>query len=58
MKAFIDEHRSVHVVEPIRQLLPIASSTYFAHAARQTDPGWRSARAVRDAALMPDIERV
>ena len=39
MIAFIDEHRAVHGVEPICKVLPIAPSTYHAHAARRADPG-------------------
>ena len=39
MIAFIDEHRAVHGVEPICRVLPIAPSTYHAHAARRADPG-------------------
>ena len=58
MIAFIDEHRAVHGVEPICRLLPIAPSTYHAHAARRADPGRRSARARQDAVLMSEIRRV
>ena len=58
MKAFIDEHRYAHGVEPICKVLPIAPSTYYAHAARQADPTKRSARARSDAALMVEIRRV
>ena len=58
MKAFIDEHRDAHGVEPICKVLPIAPSTYHAHAARQADPTKRSARARSDAALMVEIRRV
>ena len=32
---FIDEHRETYGVEPICRVLPIAPSTYHAHAARQ-----------------------
>ena len=39
MIAFIDEHRARHGVEPICRVLPIAPSTYHAHAARRADPG-------------------
>ena len=39
MIAFIDEHRAVYGVEPICRVLPIAPSTYYAHAARRADPG-------------------
>ena len=55
---FIDEHRHEYGVEPICRVLPIAPSTYRAHAARQADPSLRSKRAKRDAALRPEIRRV
>ncbi len=58
MKAFIDDHRAVHGVEPICRVLPIAPSTYRAHAACAADPGRASARVRRDAALRPEITRV
>ena len=58
MIAFIDDHREVHGVEPICKVLPIAPSTYHAHAARCTDPEKLSARAKRDMALKPEIARV
>ncbi|OLH83007.1 transposase, partial [Xanthomonas oryzae pv. oryzae] len=48
MKRFIDDHRDVHGVEPICKVLPIAPSTYYAHAARRSDPELRSARAKTD----------
>ena len=38
MIAFIDDHRGAHGVEPICRVLPIAPSTYHAHAARRADP--------------------
>jgi hypothetical protein len=58
MKAFIDDHRAVHGVEPICRVLPIAPSTYRVHATRLADPSRRSARAKRDAELRPEIRRV
>ena len=58
MIAFIDQHRSRFGVEPICRVLPIAPSTYFAHAARRADPALSSERAKRDAALLPEVERV
>ena len=58
MIAFIDDHRSVYGVEPICRVLPIAPSTYRAHAARLADPSRLSARAQRDAELRPEIQRV
>ena len=58
MIAFIDAHRAVYGVEPICRVLPIAPSTYHAHAARRADPKKLPARARRDAALMIEIRRV
>ncbi len=58
MIAFIDDHRGSYGVEPICKVLPIAPSTYRAQAARRRDPARLPARARRDAALMPEIERV
>jgi putative transposase len=58
MKAFIDEHRHVHGVEPICKALPIAPSTYYAHAARKTDPRLRSRRAKIDEVLTSEVQRV
>jgi putative transposase len=58
MIAFIDEHRSVYGVEPICRVLPIAPSTYHAHAARRADPGTLSPRAKRDEVLKREIRRV
>jgi putative transposase len=58
MIAFIDEHRARHGVEPICRVLPIAPSTYHAHAARRADPGKLPARAQRDITLTAEIRRV
>ena len=58
MIAFIDDHREAHGVEPICKVLPIAPSTYRAHAAKRADPASLSGRAKRDAALKPEIARV
>jgi putative transposase len=58
MKAFIDAHRDVYGVEPICRVLPIAPSTYYAHAARKADPELRSQRAKTDEVLAPEVERV
>jgi transposase InsO family protein len=58
MIAFIDEHRDFYGVEPICKVLPIAPSTYHAHAARRTDPGKVSPRAKRDEVLKREIRRV
>ena len=58
MIAFIDEHRAIYGVEPICRVLPIAPSTYHAHAARRADPGKLSSRLQCDAALNVEIRRV
>src|SRR5204862_6326470 len=58
MIAFIDDHREAHGIEPICRVLPIAPSTYHAHAAKRADPARLSARAKRDAGLRPEIARV
>ena len=58
MIAFIDDHRGAYGVEPICRVLPIAPSTYHAHLAKRANPTRLSARAKRDATLMPEIRRV
>jgi transposase InsO family protein len=58
MVAFIDAHRKAYGVEPICAQLPIAPSTYYEAKACERDPSRRSARAQRDAALRPEIDRV
>ena len=55
---FIDEHRNAHGVEPICKVLQVAPSGYWRHAALLRKPQRRCARAIRDEALMPQIERV
>ena len=57
MIAFIDAHREAHGVEPICKVLPIAPSTYRAHAAQRRDPLKSSARARRDGGLREKIQR-
>src|SRR4051812_25993554 len=58
MITFIDDHRAAYGVEPICKVLPIAPSTYHAHAACRADPKRASARARSDAALSREIRRV
>ena len=58
MYRLVDEHREVHGVEPMCRVLQIAPSAYRRHAARLRTAGLLSARARRDAVLMPTIERV
>ena len=55
---FIAEHRDDLGVEPICKVLPIAQSTFYAHAAIAREPDLASDRAKRDAVLVPEIERV
>jgi transposase InsO family protein len=58
MVDFIEEHRGIHGVEPICEVLPIAPSTYYEHRARRMAPEKRSARATRDELLRKEIQRV
>jgi len=54
----VDAHRDAYGVEPICAVVPIAPSTYYEQKARQADPSRLPARAQRDAALTPEIQRV
>jgi len=54
----IRDHRGAYWAKPIRTVMPIASSTYYEHAARHTDPSRLPKRARRDRELTPEIERV
>ncbi len=58
MIAFTDDHRGVFGVEPICRMLPIAPSTYRAHAARRADPAKLPMRCRRDLVLTAEIRRV
>ena len=58
MKPFVDQHRERFGVEPICKALQIAPSGYWREAARLRDPSLCPARQQRDAALVPEIERV
>jgi hypothetical protein len=58
MIAFIDDHRATYGVEPISRVLPIAPSTWHAHAAKRADPAKRAARTRRDEDLKEDIGRI
>ena len=55
---FIDDHRDAYGVEPICPVVRIAPSTSHRHRVRRLDPTRRSARAQRDDALQPEIQRV
>ena len=58
MISFIAEHRNDLGVEPICKVLPIAQSTFYAHAAISENPDLASDCAKRDAVLSPEIKRV
>src|SRR3954447_20952616 len=58
MITFIDNHRTAYGVEPICRVLPIAPSTYRAHAARRIDPARLPPRTKRDLVLTAEIRRV
>ena len=58
MIGFIDDHRGAYGVEPICKVLPIAPSSWHAHAALRADPAKLPPRARRDLALTADIRRV
>ena len=55
---FVDAYRDEHGVEPICKVLPIAPSTYHAHAHRRAKPETAPVRVKRDAVLCEDIQRV
>ncbi len=52
------EHRDVHGVEPICQVLQVAPSRYYRHAGREADANLRPNRWWKDQALRPQIRRV
>jgi putative transposase len=58
LKSFVDEHRARFGVEPICRALQIAPSGYRRRTASERNPALRCARAQRDAALLPHIQRV
>ncbi|WP_152564849.1 IS3 family transposase [Cupriavidus metallidurans] len=58
LRDFIDQHRGTLGVEPICRVLQVAPSGYRRYAASKRTPALLSARARRDAALVPHIERV
>lgn len=58
MIAFIEEHPDAVWIEPICEHLPIAPYTFYDHITKRADPDLPSARAKRDMALRPEIERV
>lgn len=55
---FINDHREVHDVESMLAVLPIASSTYYTHAARRRDPDLRPAREHDDVVMRGHVRRV
>jgi len=58
MKPFVDEHRDRFGVEPVCKALQVAPSAYWREAARSRQPALGPMRRQRDAALLPEIQRV
>ncbi len=58
MIGFIDDHRAAHGVEPIRKVLQVAPSAYYARLAVRADPVKASARQQGDAVLRPKIQKI
>jgi transposase InsO family protein len=58
VKPFVDQHRDCFGVEPICKALQVAPSGYWREAARSRQPARCPPRRQRDAALLPEIERV
>ena len=58
MIAYIDQHRDRFGVEPLCAQLPISSSSYYEHKARQADPKRHPARWHRDERLKGEIVRI
>ncbi len=52
------EHRHVHGVEPICQVLQVAPSTYYRYAQQEADANLRPKRWWKDQTLRPQIQRV
>ncbi len=58
MIAFIDEHKEEFGVEPVCDVIEIATATYYEHKRQEREPDRRSARAKRDKVLRVEIQRV
>src|SRR5690606_36993178 len=58
INAYIDKHRDLYGVEPICEVLQVAPSAYWRHAARGRNPQLRTQRAKRDEQLMVRVQRV
>ena len=56
--SFVDKNRESYGVEPVCRMLPIATSLYYEHKAREKDPSRLPARAKRDRELREEIRRV
>ena len=56
--SFVDKNRESYGVEPVCRMLPIATSLYYEHKAREKDPSRLPARAKRDRKLREEIRRV
>ena len=58
LNKFVDQRRQAYGVESICEVLKIALSGYWRHAAHQRGPQLRCTRAQRDDNLVPHMERV
>lgn len=58
MIEFIDLHKGQYGVEPICKVLPIASSTYYEHKQKESNPDLRSARSKSDDIFKDEIFRI
>ena len=57
MITFIEDHKVAHGVEPICRVLPIAPSTFYAHAAIARNPDLASDRAKQDIIDQANIQK-
>jgi hypothetical protein len=57
-KAYIDQHRDAHGIEPICKVLQIAPSCYWRHGAQIRDPAMRCDKAKHDDELIPQVQRI
>jgi hypothetical protein len=55
---FVEKNRDSYGVERILVVVPTAPATYYERRASRLDPDKRPARAKRDEALVPEIQRV
>lgn len=56
--AFVDSHRALYGAEPTCRVLPVAPSTYYAHAARRAEPRQFPPRTGRNAILCEAVRHI